>query len=294
MRTAVVDIGSNTGRLLVAESRGVSIEPVYEQKTYLGLGEEIERRGRISGAKLAGAAQCVRKYVRAGHKLGAGSCDVIVTAPGRQSANAAALLAALERAAGAAAVRVLSPDEEGRLAYEGAVVLAEGLPESIAVCDVGGGSTEVVVGTRSAGPAWSRSLDIGSLRLTSRCLGDDLPGKRALEAAREELERAFEGFVSPLPQAALAAGGTARALRRIVGWTLGAAELDDALRLLTKRSASGIAQEFGIDLWRARTLAGGTLILAEVQRRLAIPFEVARGGLREGAAAARLSELAAA
>ena len=67
-------------------------------------------------------------------------------------------------------VRVLSADEEGRLAYQGAVAAAASLPETVAVCDVGGGSTELVVGTPTGGPTWWRSIDLGCVRLTERFL----------------------------------------------------------------------------------------------------------------------------
>ena len=82
-------------------------------------------------------------------------------------------------------VRVLSADEEGRLAYQGAVAAAASLPETVAVCDVGGGSTELVVGTPTGGPTWWRSIDLGCVRLTERFLVDDPPGKVAMARAAD-------------------------------------------------------------------------------------------------------------
>ena len=69
-------------------------------------------------------------------------------------------------------------------------------PRLIAVCDVGGGSAQVAVGTRRDGVAWVRSIDIGSMRLTSRLLDDDPPGDAAVEAARVEVDRLLEGFAA--------------------------------------------------------------------------------------------------
>ena len=218
---------------------------------------------------------------------------MIVTAPGRQSENAASLLEVLQRASGAP-VRVLSPEEEGRLAYEGAISQARSLPERVAVCNVGGGSTEVVVGTLTAGPAACRSLEIGSLRLTSRFLDGDPPGKKALAAARREVEAHFDGVDVPATDTALATGGSARSLRKLVGRTLGEEELAVVVKTIAKRTSSRLARDLGLDPIRAGTLLGGALILTEAQRRLGVPLEVARGGLREGAASALLSELAAA
>jgi exopolyphosphatase / guanosine-5'-triphosphate,3'-diphosphate pyrophosphatase len=294
MRVAAVDVGSNTVRLLVAERDGRGLEPLREEKAVLLLGEEVERHGRIRARKLEEVSECVAGYGRVARELGAARVEVIVTAPGRQSANAEELVHLLALAAGAPA-RVVSADEEGRLAYLGAVAsCAEDLPETVAVCDVGGGSTEIVVGTVRGGPAWLRSVDLGCVRLTERFLPDDPPGKNAVARAADEAERQLEGIVPPMPQAALAAGGTARALRKLVGPELGPDELETAARRAAKRSSRELSKEYGIDRSRARTLAAGAVLLTAVQRRLSVPLVVARTGLREGAVLELLSEQQAA
>jgi exopolyphosphatase/guanosine-5'-triphosphate,3'-diphosphate pyrophosphatase len=282
MRIGIVDVGSNTVRLLVAASDGGSLVPLREEREHLLLGEEVERHGRIRRAKIEEVAACAAGYTRLARNAGVARLEVIVTAPGRQSANADELVAVLA-AACAVPVRVLSPDEEGRLAYAGAVAALRRPPESVAVCDVGGGSTEVVVGTPAAGPVWSRSLDLGCVRLTERTLGGDPPRKRALAAARDEVERHLESFTPPLPCAAYAAGGTARALRKLVGRTLAAEELEAALAILARGPSAKVAKTLALHPRRAATLAAGALLLAGVQRRLVVPLEVSRAGLREGA-----------
>ena len=294
MRVAIIDVGSNTARLLVA-TRGLgAVTAVHEARALLALGDEIERHGRLSELKLAETADRVRAYARTARELGSASLDVIVTAPGRQSANAEELLAGLERAAGVSP-RVLSPEEEGCLAFEGAIAHGRSLPERIAVCDVGGGSTELVVGTRTSGPEQCRSLEVGSLRLARRFLDSDPPGKKSIAAARKEIERRFDAAEGSTAAAVLATGGSARALRRVLGSrVLGEGELRAAVRVASRRTSAEIAREFGLDPMRARTLLAGALILAEMQRRLAVPLEVARGGLREGAAYALLSHRVAA
>jgi exopolyphosphatase/guanosine-5'-triphosphate,3'-diphosphate pyrophosphatase len=294
MRVAIIDVGSNTARLLVA-ARGLrSVTPIHEERTLLALGEEVERLGAISELKLAETAERARVYARKARELGCRSVDVIVTAPGRQSGNAQELLRSLERATGIAP-RVLSADEEGRLAYEGALAGARDIPSRVAVCDVGGGSTEVVVGTRSGGPDFCRSLDLGSLRLARRFLEDDPPRRKALAAARREVAERLADLGAPPAKAALATGGSARALRKVTGGRkLGERELKAAVELASTRTSVELAREFGLDPMRARTLLAGALILSETQRRLGVPLEVARGGLREGAALTLLTELAAA
>jgi len=292
VNVAVVDVGSNTVRLLVARREGSELVALDEGREHLFLGEDVERDGRLSAARIDEAAECVAGFVHSARVLNASAVEVIVTAPGRQGANGDELVRALV-AAGGAPVRVLSADEEGELAFAGALAAAEDQPGSVAVVDVGGGSTEVVVGTTEGGPAWSRSLDIGAVRLTARFLTEDPPGKRALAAAREDVEEHLDGFAPPLPQAALATGGTARGLRKLVGKELDAEGIEAALAILAKRPSAKTAKTFGLHERRARTLAAGAIVLAALQERLGVPLQVSRAGLREGAALALLDELAA-
>jgi exopolyphosphatase/guanosine-5'-triphosphate,3'-diphosphate pyrophosphatase len=191
-------------------------------------------------------------------------------------------------------VRVLEAEEEGQLAWSGVVATSSGDAETIAVCDVGGGSSELVVGTRSGGPVWVRSAASGALALTDAFLSEQRPAGEAIEAACAELRSVVAAFVPPVPLVAYATGGTARALRKVVGRTLGPGELDAAVRKLAKRNPQRIARDFDVGEQRARTLLGGALILAEIQRRLGVPLEVSRAGMREGVALTLLAEGAAA
>jgi exopolyphosphatase/guanosine-5'-triphosphate,3'-diphosphate pyrophosphatase len=168
------------------------------------------------------------------------------------------------------------------------------LPGLSAVCDVGGGSTEVAFGGRWIEPDWVDSIDLGSLRLSSRFFPDGTAQRSSVRAARAEVRVHLEQIGDTTPDVALAAGGSARALRKLVGRTLGRDELQAAIEMLVGRSPAKLARKHAIDLRRARTLLAGAVILAEVQARLGVPFEVARGGLREGLAGQLLSELQAA
>jgi exopolyphosphatase / guanosine-5'-triphosphate,3'-diphosphate pyrophosphatase len=291
VRVGVVDVGSNTVRLLVAADRRGCVEPVHEERTYLRLGQEVEQHGWIGDAKLRETVECVRRYAKIAREHGAHELEAVITAPGRRAANGDELVSAIARGAGAP-VRVLTAEEEALLAFTGALACRGDLPETVAVCDSGGGSTEVVVGTKQ-GATWVRSVDVGSLTVRA-LLPDDPPGKSAVEAARAAVRERLGGMTPPVPKGAYATGGTARALRRIVGRELGSKELDVALRRMAKRSAAEIAQQYGIDRERAWTLVGGAVVLAELQSRLNVSLRVARGGMREGIAAAAFAELAAA
>jgi exopolyphosphatase/guanosine-5'-triphosphate,3'-diphosphate pyrophosphatase len=279
MRVGVVDVGSNTVRLLVVRGGRVDLT----RRAMLRLGADVERTGSISPAKLDDVARVVAEYVAAARERRVERLEVLVTSPARQAANGDELV---ERLAAAARVpvRVLSATEEGRLAFVGALAAARGPSrKTVAVCDVGGGSAQVVVGTRHDGAAWTRSIDIGSMRLTSRVLGGDPPGADALVRARAEVERYLEGFAPPLPQSALAVGGSSRAVRAVAGARLGGEELAAALDLLARTTVAELVDRHGIDPDRAPTVAAGTVILSALQARLGVPLRVVRGGIREGA-----------
>ncbi len=287
MNVAVVDVGSNTIRLLVAARSREGLICVARGKRVVGLGADIERLGAVSAAKLAEAAECVAGFAALAYAAGAFILDIVVASPGRQAKNADQLVRMLSRAADVP-VRVLSRDEEARLAFDGAL-LAVDPAGAVAVCDVGGGSTQIAVGTASGGPAWLRSVDLGSLRLSARIACGNPPGKGELATLRAEARAAFAHVTPPLPADAIAVGGTARALRKLVGRTLGPEELKEAFRMLRKDSARVLAARHGIDLWRAQALPAGAAIVAELQALLGVPLEVGRGGLREGLALELLS-----
>ena len=293
VRVAIVDVGANTLRLLVAVPDGRQVLPVHQEKEQLGLGEEVERYGYISAPKCAQAIEVARAQTRRARRLGCERIEILVTSPGRQSGNSDEFADALARGTGVP-VRILSSEEEGMLAWDGAVAALEQPPDSIAVCDIGGGSAQLVVGTLAAGPAWVRSVDLGSLRLTTRLLAEsDPPSAEAVEAARAATAEAFQPVVPPVAQLGLAAGGTARALRRVVD-TLDADGLTEAVAELSKLKRAKIAKRFGVPPQRAATLLGGAILFAEAQRRLGLPLEPAGGGVREGSALALFRASAAA
>lgn len=293
MRVGVVDVGANTARLLVAEQTVDGLLRVAEERVPLGLGAEVERGGEISDGKLAEVQEAAYQLVGTARAARAERIDVLVTSPGRQAANGQDLAAAIRRGCGLRA-RVLSADDEARLAFAGALSAAMPTAKTVAVCDVGGGSAQLAVGSPEGGPAWIRSVDVGSLRLTRRYLGGDPPSRAELRGVEAAVETALEHVTPPLPKAALAVGGTARALRKIVGPSLGADELAEALRILAGHRSKQVSSDYGIARWRAEVLPGGVVLMIAMQRLLAVPLKVVRGGLREGAALALLEQAEAA
>lgn len=281
----VIDVGSNTVRLLVARGR----REIASRRAMLRLGAAVERFGRIPADELAEAASVIERFAREARSVGATTLEVLITSPGRQAANGDELLDRLAAAAGCPA-RVLSAIEEGRLAFAGALeVAAPPARCRAAVVDVGGGSAQVVVGTRRRGPIWAHSIDLGSQRLTSRLLRHDPPGADAIASARAEVARYLDGFEPPVPRLAYAVGGSARALKRLAGSMLDDEALASVIELITVTPSSELVDDYGIDPERVRTIAAGAVILSALQERLATPLKVVRGGVREGA----LIELAA-
>jgi exopolyphosphatase/guanosine-5'-triphosphate,3'-diphosphate pyrophosphatase len=281
MRVAVVDVGANTLRLLVAETdaRGGFV-PIREERRRTRLGEDVERCGRLTEEKIERSAEAARKEVRRARKLGAMRIEVVVTSPWRSAENGRELIVALEQATGLR-VQPLSEEDEAEHGFVGALSRTQVDAEPVAVCDVGGGSTQIAVGTASA-PSWLRSVPLGSLRLTERCLVSDPPTRLELATARTEVAAAFGELTPPLPAVALATGGTARALRRYGLRRLGEDTLESAIEELAALSIVARAERAKVDLERARTLPAGAIILAELQRVLQVPLGVADGGVREG------------
>jgi exopolyphosphatase/guanosine-5'-triphosphate,3'-diphosphate pyrophosphatase len=277
----VIDVGSNTIRLLVADVGG-RLEVVREERVWARLGADVAKQGSISDERLGLAVRAVSELAIKGRKLGCDQLEVVVASPGRQAANAHDLVRLLRRAGGVP-VRVLSREEEAWLGFRGGLASIPVPAGAVAVCDVGGGSTQLAVGAPCRGPSWLESIDVGSLRLTTAQLDGNPPGKKAVRRARAFVARELDRIDVPAAERALAIGGSARALRRIVGSCLGEEELRDAVTLLGRTRSRDVVRAFCVPRARARTLVAGAVILAEVQRRIGVPLEVVRGGIREGA-----------
>ena len=284
MIVSVIDVGSNSVRLLVADAGERSVRQRRRERVYLRLGDDAYRLGRISHEKLEETRSVISSFVRAAREAGAVRLETIVTAPGRQAANADELVRMLASETNAPVV-LLSAEDEGRLAWEGAVARIDEPPEVVAAVDLGGGSCEIAVGTPNLGPVWIRSFEAGALRVTRSLLPPDQTTPVSILRARAEIARLLENDARPpLPDVTLAVGGTARAVAKALGPRFGAGELDDFAERLAVLAPPEIADRVGSTAERAETLLGGTLVLAEVSRLVGTELELGHGGLREGAA----------
>ncbi len=278
MPVACIDIGSNTTRLLVADADGGSLREVLQDRAYTRLGGG----GEVPPERVAAIAEAVAAQVRQAAACGCGALRVVGTAALREAVNRDELVAAIERAAGVG-VEVLSGEAEARLAFAGATrTLAEPPAGAVGVVDVGGGSTELVVGSAEGGVTWCASFRIGSGQLAAAYLRGDPPARDELARALHHVQGAFEGLRPPRPPAAYAVGGSAGSLRRLVGDVLDEDALDRALDLLASTPAEGVARRFGLETPRVRLMPAGLLVLREAGRLLGAPLRIGRGGLREG------------
>jgi exopolyphosphatase/guanosine-5'-triphosphate,3'-diphosphate pyrophosphatase len=291
---ACIDVGSNTTRLLVAELRGGELRELASQRAFTRLGKCVLEEGRLSADKLAETARTVAAQAQIARDLGVQVIDVVGTAVVRDAPNRDELEAAVAEAAGVP-MRVLSGEEEARLAFAGVTATLSGAADGrLVVVDVGGWSTEVVVGTRAAGVTWCESYRLGSGLLADVYFHSDPPDTRELAAVTAHVSEVLAPLDIPRPDRALAVGGSATSVRRIVGRELSRHALERSLELLSRSSCNEVATRIDLHPERVRLMPAGIAIMHELARRLDVELELGNGGLREGVVlelAARTGEL---
>jgi exopolyphosphatase/guanosine-5'-triphosphate,3'-diphosphate pyrophosphatase len=285
VRAACIDIGSNTTRLLVAECVDGALVEVHQERAFTRIGRGLAARGVIGADKIDEVVAVVREQISVAREHRAQQILGVATAAIRTAANGTALAEAVAAGTGLE-VEIVSGEDEARLAFRGAAAMLE--PATAARCrqlgviDVGGGSSEVVVGSAPDQVGWWASVPIGSGALTDHCLHADPPAPGELEAARHEVAAALAGLAPPCPDVVVAVGGSATSLGRVAGPVLNAAAFERALSILTSAPAAAVAERFLIDPQRARLLPAGLLVLQGAAGLLEATIQVGRGGIREG------------
>ena len=283
MICACIDIGSNTTRLLVADAGNGQLSELVTQRAFTRIGKSLNSGGAIPAQKIAETAEVVRTQAAVAREVGAEQILALATAAIRNAPNRDELQTAVEEAGGME-LEVLSGEEEARLSFVGAtrtlLTPAEG---TIAVIDVGGGSSEIAIGEPDGEMAWSASFRIGSGFLADAYLRSDPPSVDELEKVRRHVAGTFEGLEPPIADSAVAVGGTATSLRRLLGAELVHETLERGIRVLSTTPIEEVATRFELDRERVRLLPAGILVLEAVSDLLALPLRIARGGLREGA-----------
>jgi exopolyphosphatase / guanosine-5'-triphosphate,3'-diphosphate pyrophosphatase len=282
MLCAAIDIGSNTTRLLVAEPVDGQLKKAMEQRAYTRINKSVADSGEIPAEKAGEVAEVVATQVRLARELGADTIRAVATAAIREAANGREVAAEIERTSGVP-VDILSEQEEGRLSFIGATkTLGHPVDGRIGVVDVGGGSTEVILGTVAGGVEEVRSWRTGSGLLADELIASDPPSAAEVRRVRDRIEDIFAAVEIERPAQAVAVGGSATSLRRLVGAVLEYETLERGIRVLCGDPAADVARRFELDPERVRILTTGVLLLEKLSELLGQPLQIGKGGLREG------------
>ena len=201
VRVAAVDCGTNSLRLLVADVDAATGSLVDVERTMevVRLGEGVDRTGALSPAALERTLAATRRCAARIADLGAHRVRFVATSASRDASNASLLVDGVREALGVEP-EVVTGEEEARLSFRGATGDLRGRhPAPRLVVDLGGGSTELVLGEEDVEAAWS--TDVGCVRLTERHLSADPPAPGAVEAARRDVRAALDEAARAVPLA---------------------------------------------------------------------------------------------
>jgi exopolyphosphatase/guanosine-5'-triphosphate,3'-diphosphate pyrophosphatase len=199
-RVAAIDCGTNSIRLLVADADDEVLHDVVRRMEIVRLGAGVDQTGRLSAAALERTFAALDEYAAEVRSLGAERVRMVATSATRDAANRAEFVAGVEQRLGVTP-DVVSGDEEAALSFAGAtreLIRSPTFPAPYLVCDIGGGSTEFVLGDAS-GVRAARSVDVGCVRLTERHLRDDPPTAAQVVAARADVAAAFTLAAGTVP-----------------------------------------------------------------------------------------------
>jgi exopolyphosphatase/guanosine-5'-triphosphate,3'-diphosphate pyrophosphatase len=282
MLCAAIDIGSNTTRVLVAEPREGQLNKVMEQRAYTRIGKSTTKDGSVTQPMIHEVGEVVATQVRLAEELGAEVIKAVATAAVREARNRDEVVQAINEVSGVD-VEVLDEEEEGRLAFLGATkTLGHPAEGRVAVVDVGGGSSEIVLGTVAGGADEVLSFKIGSGMLAEELLESDPPSAAELREVRERINDFFDGVEVEQPDQAVAVGGSATSMRRLVGAVLEYETLERGVRVLASDPIDEVARRFELDPRRVGILPTGVLLLEKISQLLGQPLQIGKGGLREG------------
>ena len=299
IRVAAVDLGTNSTRLLVADIEGDRLDEVVRELRITRLGEGVDERRRLLPVPIARVRNCLAEYRRQLEEHGATRTLAIATSAVRDAENGEAFLGEIEWSYGFT-TRLLEGSEEAAMMYRG---VAAGRPpiDSTLIVDIGGGSTELVLGA-NGGPAASSSLDVGCVRVTERFLASDPPARVELDAAAAHVRSLLPDFES---RHAIGVAGTVMTLATL---DLGLAEYDpekthghrialaSVERELGRLAAMSLAERLEvreIEPGRAPVIVAGLVVLREIMDAYGFDeIEVSERDILHGAAytAAELPE----
>jgi exopolyphosphatase/guanosine-5'-triphosphate,3'-diphosphate pyrophosphatase len=283
-RVAAVDCGTNTVKLLVADidTAAGTQDTLVREMRIVRLGQDVDRTGRLADEALERVFAAVDEYAATVSAHQVDALRFVATSAVRDAGNADVFARGIEQRLGVRP-EVVSGDEEAALSYDGATRDLGDVPAPVAVLDIGGGSTELILGDAHRHVRAARSLDIGSVRVTERLMPSDPPTPAELAAARDVVDAALDtlpsydvlvgdartlvgtaGTVTTV--AALLLGLRAYDRSRVHGATFPRAEVD---ALVERVLAMTVAEReaLGVPSGRSDVIGAGALILDRVLLR---------------------------
>jgi exopolyphosphatase/guanosine-5'-triphosphate,3'-diphosphate pyrophosphatase len=282
-RWAAIDCGTNSTRLLVGEVTGADgVRTVERLMRITRLGQGVDATGALAPEAVDRTVAVLQEYRAVMDRLGVERVRMTATSAARDAANRDDFFAAAERVVGVAP-ELLTGEEEGRLAFLGATTELDPATGPFLVVDIGGGSTELVVGTTDVEGVVS--LDLGCVRLTEKLLHHDPPRpeelSNAVSVVRDQVEEAavqrpavrdarrlvgLAGTVTTM--AAVEMGLAAYDRDRIHHFVLTRPAAEDVFRTLATEPREQRVHNPGLEPARADVIVGGAVILVTIMRVL--------------------------
>lgn len=303
MRVGVVDLGTNSTRLLVADVEGGSVAELERRTAVTGLGQGVDASGRLADAAMDRVREALASYREVLDRLGAETVVAVATSAMRDAHNGPAFRAELN-ADFSIDARTISGDLEARLTFRGATATRRAQTDDDAMLvDIGGGSTEFVVGRPRRDPDFHVSTRMGSVRHSERFLASDPPEHDELEAlaadaGRTVLEAVPEEFRGRAAHG-IAVAGTATTMAaidqeldpydpaKVDGYSLGLAAAERIQAMLAALTIEDRRQVTGLHPDRAPTIVAGATILIESIRAFGLEaIEISESDILHGAALA--------
>ncbi|MEO7804344.1 MAG: Ppx/GppA phosphatase family protein, partial [Actinomycetota bacterium] len=258
MRVAAIDVGTNTTRLLLVESLGGSYRDLDRRLVFTRLGEGVDSEGLLSDVAIKRTLAAIAEFCAVAGELGATRIRVACTSAVRDASNRDAFLDAASRLVPDSPVDVISGSQEAQLSFAGATSdLEDG---NYLVLDIGGGSTEFVLGSASGGVVLRMSLNVGSVRLTERHMLTDPPATEEMLTMEAAIDDSLDQVADAMPDASSAQlVGVAGTVTSLAAMHLGLERYDPKVThhsILTRQAMSSMYRD---------------LAAMNIEQRLSIP-----------------------
>src|SRR5690606_13420364 len=289
---AAVDLGSNSFHIVVARAHHGRLAILDRLREMVRIASGLDEHGMLDGDSQRRALECLKRFGQRLRDMDADQVRVVGTSALRRAKNADAFLAAAEDALGGHPVEVISGVEEARLIYLGVSHYAPSIEGSTLVADIGGGSTELIIG-EGYEPRQLESLSVGCVDLSRQFFGDGRLGRRRFADARLEVQLELRSVREPVRRAgssrAIGSSGTvtaAAAIARQRGLVDGGVSREAVESIIERMIDAGRIADLklpGLGAERVEVFPGGIVILAELMTGLGLEhLDASEGALREG------------